>query len=509
MSIIIVAVVAGGFVVICFFLALVARKISRSQRNAVSNNVANVLEDRSVNHFTLNMEIHSHFERANPHNTISPSDWCVSPSQFFAFNDEAEKRLTMTGIEEATSYDVVEHVVKPATAFFDCSYALMQNPKGTPGMIYVVHAWAGAFSELVRCLRDGFEGGADRDDEGLWISLLAIPQTWDVDRLSSLVGTRIYSSPFYIALSSLPLVLAVRSSGANMYSRLWCAFELWAAHKTGKMVITLGSDENVSQDLANIGCQGSCTNPSDTDLLRLCLSGAEDAVNAHISKIMQSKAESGSSLARVSGDLKSPSRTQSKWQIKPLPDGKKYHYFMSHKKYHSELGNISASLALSIHDALSSQGFSGFFDVDDLENISQRELEDAVKNSCTMLVCLTDETCQSEWCRFEWDIARYQNIPVKGIVDLQNFHKPKIITQVQRTNAHLLKYQLCEYTERTRKTVTTEIATWLGKRLEGIASGEITVDIPAHVESADALVIEPAFEGTNSEESDYNLFFMV
>lgn len=45
---------------------------------------------------------------------------------------------------------------------------------------------------------------------------------------------------------------------------------------------------------------------------------------------------------------------------RPLPEGKKYHYFMSHKKHHSKLGNTEA-IAMQLHDSLEAKGYCGFF----------------------------------------------------------------------------------------------------------------------------------------------------
>merc|ERR1712039_653260 len=58
-----------------------------------------------------------------------------------------------------------------------------------------------------------------------------------------------------------------------------------------------------------------------------------------------------------------------------LPEWLSYHYFLSHKKHHSTLGTVMESIAQSIHDQLEAMGFTGFFDVDNLKDITQEELE--------------------------------------------------------------------------------------------------------------------------------------
>jgi len=59
----------------------------------------------------------------------------------------------------------------------------------------------------------------------------------------------------------------------------------------------------------------------------------------------------------------------SKGEEHPLPAGKRYHFFMSHKKSHTVHGSQPEALALSLHDTLSALGFEGFFDVDNLKVI--------------------------------------------------------------------------------------------------------------------------------------------
>jgi hypothetical protein len=102
----------------------------------------------------------------------------------------------------------------------------------------------------------------------------------------------------------------------------------------------------------------------------------------------------------------------------------------------------------------------GFFDVDNLAVISQQELIEAVRSSCTMLVLLTNETCDSEWCQHEWEVARQHRIPVKCIADLR-FRKEDMLSQVPSINPHLMHFQWAEYTDKTRRLVTEELRAWI------------------------------------------------
>jgi hypothetical protein len=160
---------------------------------------------------------------------------------------------------------------------------------------------------------------------------------------------------------------------------------------------------------------------------------------------------------------------------RPLPEGKHFHFFLSHKKAHSQHGRRSEQIAESLKDILEVKGFKGFIDIDALDNISKEALEYHVERSCTLIVLLHDETCDSEWCRFEWDIARREGLPVKCVVDAQHFGKDCIIEQVSRTNDHLLAYQWIEFMDKYRKHVVHDLAEWLVSKC-GIEALSCTAD---------------------------------
>jgi hypothetical protein len=62
-------------------------------------------------------------------------------------------------------------------------------------------------------------------------------------------------------------------------------------------------------------------------------------------------------------------------QIIGLAQGKKYHYFPSHKKLLRKHGNLSAMTTMVVHTSLQAAGFTG----DNLEDISDAALRQAVK----------------------------------------------------------------------------------------------------------------------------------
>jgi len=165
------------------------------------------------------------------HRCVPPSRWCVSPEQLFDLLDVIEERYPD---EDPNVYRVVDEVIKPMTEEHGCSYALMLNPGGIHVSHFITHAWAEGFKAFTRSLRDASITG------GLWICFLANPQTWPSSELAMLLGTNPFMSPFYCALRESDNVIAVRNSNMNMYTRLWCVFELWSAFASGKPIKTTG-----------------------------------------------------------------------------------------------------------------------------------------------------------------------------------------------------------------------------------------------------------------------------
>jgi hypothetical protein len=126
------------------------------------------------------------------------------------------------------------------------------------------------------------------------------------------------------------------------------------------------------------------------------------------------------------------------------------------------MGGVPEQIAKNLHDALEIVGYKGFFDTDDLEEISKESIAENIKKSKTLIVFMTNETIQSEWCRFEWETANELNIPIKVVVDLSHFAKQDILDQV-KTGPYqfLLNYQWLEYTDSTRRMTVQYLAGWL------------------------------------------------
>jgi len=179
-------------------------------------------------------------------------------------------------------YAVVREIVKPVTEFSGVSYALSLNPEGLQVRHFVTHAWAEGIKAFAAALRQAHVCG------GLWICFLANPQTWEPEALSQLLGSNPYMSPFYAALRESIDVIAVRNTRQDMYTRLWCVFELWAATDLlDKDVLVVGMmPRTVDPDLC--GFNATCFKEKDTKMLRSAISAksSPDEVNAYVGSVI-------------------------------------------------------------------------------------------------------------------------------------------------------------------------------------------------------------------------------
>jgi hypothetical protein len=151
---------------------------------------------------------------------------------------------------------------------------------------------------------------------------------------------------------------------------------------------------------------------------------------------------------------------------KKLPTGKSYHYFISHKKRHSRLAFQPEVLARSFHDVLQCRGFQGFFDVDNPVHTSRHYLENIVKSSCAAVIFLHDETCQSEWCRLEWQLMSEHHLPVLCIVDSSNFNEQDLLAQISTVSPKLQDYLWLELSDANRQAIQERAWTWLDLQIK-------------------------------------------
>lgn len=152
--------------------------------------------------------------------------------------------------------------------------------------------------------------------------------------------------------------------------------------------------------------------------------------------------------------------SKSRWTVGM--DGKEYHFFLSHKKWHSRDGAVHHQIAASLVDALGLLNFTGFFDVDSLEEISAPAIREGVEKSCAMVVLLHDETHESDWCQLEWTLAEEMGLPVCVVIDMERASKAD---ELARAKAYpgSLRFQWIEYTSMRRREALDDVTQFLTK----------------------------------------------
>jgi len=272
---VLVAIFVGGAFLLVG-LVVSALLLVRWRRRPVEKQVA--VPAIAIDFKTGEVESTSSVPSKSLHYCVPAWRWCITPQQLFGFLDEVAERYPD---HDPNAYQVVEEVIKPKTRECECSYALMLNPGGVHAKYFVTHAWAEGIKAFGHAIKQcGVDGG-------LWICFLANPQTWRPDDLRALLGVNPFMSPFYTALDKAEHVLAVRNANLNMYTRLWCVFELWAAFKSGKPVMTVGDNpDNI--DPAATGYNANCSSAEDAEMLRsaIDLHGKRAEVNSYIGQVV-------------------------------------------------------------------------------------------------------------------------------------------------------------------------------------------------------------------------------
>ena len=216
----------------------------------------------------------------------------------------------------------------------------------------------------------------------------------------------------------------------------------------------VSDDINVRRDNSVFAGEAITANDKHTEIVRS--GGSDDSSAGSIfRRSQQAVATVVSSLGR---EVK---RVSCEHTQVPLPPGKRYHYFLSHKKRHSEYSTVPEQVAKCFHDSLELSGFVGWFDIDNLKRITKEDLREAIAQCCTVIVCLHDETMDSEWCAFEWSCARELGVPIKCVVDMQRHSKEKILTRCLSDFPELMTFQWTEFTEFHRRKCVHDLGSFV------------------------------------------------
>eukprot|EP00639_Heterosigma_akashiwo_P012671 CAMPEP_0206378146 /NCGR_PEP_ID=MMETSP0294-20121207/10570_1 /ASSEMBLY_ACC=CAM_ASM_000327 /TAXON_ID=39354 /ORGANISM="Heterosigma akashiwo, Strain CCMP2393" /LENGTH=407 /DNA_ID=CAMNT_0053826739 /DNA_START=17 /DNA_END=1240 /DNA_ORIENTATION=- len=136
-------------------------------------------------------------------------------------------------------------------------------------------------------------------------------------------------------------------------------------------------------------------------------------------------------LRRLKDAIINKSEEEESCVVPPLPSGKSFHFFLSHKK------ELSEDLTVVIQELLEKRGFICFFDRSNLKKITEEELRNFVRRSCILLVVLDELTVQSQWCKDEWTTAHNDSIPIIPVFDQKRYNANQfhtIVSDIHQAN---------------------------------------------------------------------------
>jgi len=131
-----------------------------------------------------------------------------------------------------TMREVVDAIIKPDTAGRGAGYALLQNAdRPLRAAVLVSHAWDAKYSDLVSALAASGQSGP------FWICAMALYQPEDTPELTleRQMGSEA-GGLLAAVLGHVALLLCVLTTTCNIYTRLWCLFEIFTAVQSGVQV---------------------------------------------------------------------------------------------------------------------------------------------------------------------------------------------------------------------------------------------------------------------------------
>jgi len=150
-------------------------------------------------------------------------------------------------------YDIVEHIVKPATQKKKCSYVEFVASGPQLPKWFVSHFWGQKTLEFVRCLLQHSNDRALGDDAAYWICAFAAIQ-WAANDAPDWIApdwVNMYASnqwcdpeasPFQRAMRLAEGTVSIIDSYASYFERVWCCYEIWSTLRLAAAAANLQSE---------------------------------------------------------------------------------------------------------------------------------------------------------------------------------------------------------------------------------------------------------------------------
>eukprot|EP00927_Polykrikos_kofoidii_P068092 TRINITY_DN63489_c0_g1_i1.p1 TRINITY_DN63489_c0_g1~~TRINITY_DN63489_c0_g1_i1.p1 ORF type:complete len:1214 (+),score=137.61 TRINITY_DN63489_c0_g1_i1:164-3805(+) len=163
-----------------------------------------------------------------------PEMWGITLEQLRGVKTAPGYCLPSTWYDKGmTMRDVVEQIIKPQTAGQGMGYALFLNfAKPLRARVMISHAWDESYEGVINALaHSGVKGP-------FWICAMAIYQPEDLPEvtIARQLGPSPRRGPFATVLRQASQMLCLLTELCNIYTRMWCVYEMFVAMEFGVQV---------------------------------------------------------------------------------------------------------------------------------------------------------------------------------------------------------------------------------------------------------------------------------
>jgi len=155
-----------------------------------------------------------------------------------------------------TMYDVCTNYVIPWTLGLGCGVALLMNPEALAAGVMLSHCWAERVAELIEALGNWqTQHGVDDETTCIWFCVYAnyqARQQADVRKIPDdgpSIPDQLKLDPFGTIIAHIKTMVTVHTSTADLYSRLWCVYEVDAAQSASHVTLIAALSNNYATEM--------------------------------------------------------------------------------------------------------------------------------------------------------------------------------------------------------------------------------------------------------------------
>jgi len=153
-------------------------------------------------------------------NEVGPHMWGITLEQLRTVTEDPAYEESMS------MYDVVNKVIKPKTEGTGMGYALHLNQdEPLRAKVMISHAWGENYSQFLQALEQSQKEGP------YWVCSMSIAQNNDAEdvTIEKQLGPDPAFGPFATVLKQADSMVAIMTKSCDIYTRLWCVYEIFVA----------------------------------------------------------------------------------------------------------------------------------------------------------------------------------------------------------------------------------------------------------------------------------------